>query len=131
VLAHPISDMFTRICNGGRARLPRVSIASSRSKCEVARVLQENGFIESCELGESGGRATLVVGLRYAVAGMPLIEGIERVSKPSRRVYVKAKDLPRVRNGFGVAILSTPRGVMSDAQAREAGVGGEYLARVW
>ena len=131
MLTDPISDMLTRIRNGGRARLERVSIPASRVKRELARVLRESGFIAGYESGENEGKPALVIDLRYADDGTPIIEGIERVSKPSRRVYVKARELPEVRNGLGVAILSTPRGVMSGAQAREAGVGGEYLARVW
>ena len=131
MLTDPISDMLTRIRNGGRARLERVSIPASRVKREIARVLRESGFVVRYKSSESGGKPVIVVELRYADDGAPIIEGIERVSRPSRRVYVKSRNLPRVRNGLGVAILSTPRGVMSDAQAREAGVGGEYLARVW
>ncbi|MCE2390810.1 MAG: 30S ribosomal protein S8 [Proteobacteria bacterium] len=130
-MTDPISVMLTRIRNGGRARLEHVSVPASRTKREVARVLEECGYITSYSLAETAGKPAIVVELRYTDGKTPIIEGIERVSKPSRRVYVNAKELPRVRNGLGVAILSTPRGLMSDEQAREAGVGGEYLARVW
>jgi small subunit ribosomal protein S8 len=107
------------------------SMPASRLKREIARVLKESGFIEDFRIDSNGPKPALVVVLRYDEEGRPLIEGLERVSKPSRRVYVRTGDIPRTRNGLGVAVLSTPRGVLSDAQAREAGVGGELLARVW
>lgn len=130
-MTDPIADMLTRIRNGGRARLTRVSIPGSRVKTEIARVLKERGFIaDFAEEGDSK-KPSLSVEIRYTSYNTPIIEGIERVSRPSRRVYVASRDIPEVRNGLGVAILSTPRGILTDEQAREAGVGGEILARVW
>ena len=131
MLTDPISDMLTRIRNGGRANKRSVEIPESRTKRSIARLLHECGYIESFESGERAGKPTLVVNIRYADHLVPIIEGIERVSRPSRRVYVSAREIPTVRNGLGVAILSTPKGIMTDKQAREANVGGEYLARVW
>jgi small subunit ribosomal protein S8 len=131
VTSDPIADMLTRIRNGGRARLQQVSIPESRIKRELARVLKETGFIRDYRSEQREGKPVLMVELRYRGGTVPMIQAIERVSKPSRRRYVRAKQVPAVRNGLGVAILSTPRGILTDAQAREARVGGEYLARVW
>jgi small subunit ribosomal protein S8 len=131
VVSDPIADMLTRIRNAALASHSEASIPASHLKREVARVLKESGFIEDYRVEEGGGKPVLVVVLRYGAEREPMIEGLERVSKPSRRVYVGANEIPRIRNGLGVAVLSTPRGILSDAQAREAGVGGELLARVW
>lgn len=131
MLTDPISDMLTRIRNAGSARMMRVAIPESRMKREIARVLKERGYISGYETDGDEKRPTLLVELRYDDASAPLIEGIERVSKPGRRVYVRSTAVPRVRNGLGIAIMSTPRGIMTDEQAREAGIGGEVLARVW
>jgi small subunit ribosomal protein S8 len=131
LVSDPIADMLTRIRNAGRAHHSEASIPASRLKREIARVLKESGFIDGYRVDARDGKPVLVVEIRYDAEREPIIEGLERVSKPSRRVYVGAKQIPRIRNGVGMAILSTPRGIMSDAQAREAGVGGELLARVW
>jgi small subunit ribosomal protein S8 len=131
VINDPIADMLTRIRNAAMASQSEARVPASRLKREIARVLKESGFIEDYRLDESGARPFLVVVLRYDADRQPLIEGLERVSKPSRRVYVRTGEIPKIRNGLGVAVLSTPRGVLSDVQAREAGVGGELLARVW
>jgi small subunit ribosomal protein S8 len=131
MLTDPIADTLTRIRNAGRARLTRVSMPESRIRREIARVLKERGYILDYSSDDDPKKPTLTVDLRYSQANEPMIERIERVSKPSRRVYVAARAVPRVRNGLGVAILSTPKGVMSDQEAREAHVGGEVLARVW
>jgi small subunit ribosomal protein S8 len=144
MLTDPISDMLTRIRNAGHARLTRVSMPSSRMKRELARVLKQEGFIRDFAITGDETKPVLTVDVQYArqnqpmIEGLergrqnqPMIEGLERISKPSRRVYVGAKEIPRVRNGLGVAILSTPRGILTDKQARDARVGGEVLARVW
>jgi small subunit ribosomal protein S8 len=131
LVSDPIADMLTRIRNAGRAHHGEASIPASRLKREIARVLKESGFIDGYRVDARDGKPVLVVEIRYDAEREPIIEGLERVSKPSRRVYVGAKHIPRIRNGVGMAILSTPRGIMSDAQAREAGLGGELLARVW
>ena len=131
MLTDPIADLLTRIRNGGRARLVRVSLPGSQLKAEIARVLKEQGFISGFAKEGDAKKPTLSVEIRYNAENAPIIEGIERVSRPSRRVYVGWDEIPQVRNGLGIAILSTPRGVLTDAQAREAHIGGEILARVW
>ncbi|MEE9281877.1 MAG: 30S ribosomal protein S8 [Myxococcota bacterium] len=131
MLTDPIADMLTRIRNGGGARLVRVSVPKSRVKEEIARVLAEQGFISGFSSEGDLKKPSLSVEIRYNAQNAPMIEGIERVSRPSRRVYVGWQDIPKVRNGLGIAILSTPRGILTDEQAREAHVGGEVLARIW
>ena len=127
----PIADMLTRIRNAGLAHHGETLMPASRIKREIARVMKESGFIDDYRVEAAEGKPVLVVGIRYDAEREPIIEGLERVSKPSCRVYVGAAEIPRIRNGMGIAILSTPRGILSDAQARDAGVGGELLARVW
>jgi small subunit ribosomal protein S8 len=131
MLTDPISDMLTRIRNAGRARLSRVSMPSSRMKREIARVLKQEGFIRDFSVTSDEKKPVLTLDVEYGRHSQPMIEGLERVSRPSRRVYVGAKEIPRIRNGLGVAILSTPRGILTDKEAREARVGGEVLAKVW
>jgi len=134
VLTDPIADLLTRIRNGGRARHVSVSMADSRMRREIARVLKESGFIQDYASDRDPKKPTLTIQLRYHVgrrSGIPIIEQIERVSRPGRRVYVGHSEIPQVRSGLGIAILSTSKGVMTDVQAREASVGGEVLARVW
>lgn len=131
MLTDQIADMLTRIRNAGRARLTRVAIPASQVKREIARVLQENGYIRSFSIDEGSKKSTLTVELRYNDLNLPMIEAIRRVSKPSLRVYVGYREVPKVRNGLGIAILSTPKGIMADKQAREAKIGGEVLIEVW
>ena len=131
MLTDPIADMITRIRNGGQARLKRVGMPESRLKREVARVLQEQGYISSYSSDGDPKKPVLTVEVRYNDGSEPMIQGIQRVSRPSRRVYVGWQEIPKVRNGLGIAILSTPRGILTDEQAREAHVGGEILAEVW
>ncbi|NRA03566.1 MAG: 30S ribosomal protein S8 [Myxococcales bacterium] len=123
--------MLTRIRNAGSAQIARVSMPESRLKREIARVLHERGFIQGFSSDHGETKPKLTVELRYDRLANNMIQRIERVSRPGRRVYVRAAEVPTVRNGLGVAILSTPRGVLTDEQAREANVGGEILARVW
>lgn len=131
MLTDPISDMLTRIRNGGAARMRAVQLPESRIKREIARLLYERGYIRGYSSDQDPKKPTLTIELRYHQRSRPLIEGIERVSRPGRRVYVGGAKVPQIRNGLGMAILSTPRGVLTDEQAREARVGGEILARVW
>ena len=131
MMTDPIADMITRIRNAGRARHGEVACPSSQLKLAVARVLSQEGFLGESRVEARAGKPTLVVGLRYREDGSSLIDGIRRVSKPGRRVYVGVAAIPKVRNGLGVAILSTPKGVMTDRAAREASVGGEVLCEVW
>jgi len=131
VLTDPIADMLTRIRNAGHARRVRVSLPESRIRREIARVLKENGYVRDYSTDGAEKKPTLTVELRYHGQDTPMIESIQRVSRPGRRVYVGCEDIPKIRSGLGIAILSTNRGVMTDQQAREARVGGEILARVW
>ena len=131
MVTDPIADMLTRIRNGAQARHAQVRCPSSRLKLGVARVLAQEGFLSEVRLEEEAGRPTLVIELRYDADGAPVIDGIRRVSRPGRRVYVGAREIPKVRNGLGVAVLSTPKGVLADRAAREAKVAGELLCEVW
>jgi small subunit ribosomal protein S8 len=126
----PIADMLTRIRNGIRARHARVDMPSSRLKVEVARILKEEGFISNLKVAEEGKKKTLKVFLRYGTDGESVISTLERVSKPGRRVYVAAREIPRIMGGLGINILTTPRGVMTGKNARKARVGGEVLCNV-
>ena len=131
MLTDPIADMLTRIRNGGRARLVRVSMSESNTKRAIAQVLKERGFISDWSSDGHPQKPTLFVELRYDEHSEPIIEGLERVSRPSRRVYRGYRELGPVRGGIGIAILSTPHGILTDDQARESRVGGEVLAQVW
>jgi small subunit ribosomal protein S8 len=131
MMTDPIADMLTRIRNAGSARHAATSCPASQQKLAIATVLQRAGFLDSVKVEERDGHRSLVLGIRYDEAGRPLIDGIQRVSKPGRRVYVGKEELPRVRNGLGVAVISTSRGVLSDSEAREQNVGGELLCEVW
>lgn len=125
----PISDMLTRIRNGQGARKVTVSMPSSNVKMAIAKVLKDEGFIEDFAMDKNGPKAELAVTLKYYM-GEPVISKLKRVSRPGLRIYKNANDLPRVIGGMGVAIVSTPKGVMSDRAARAAGHGGEVLCTV-
>jgi small subunit ribosomal protein S8 len=126
----PIADLLTRIRNGIQARHPRVDMPSSKLKVEVARILKEEGYISNFKVGDEGKKKVLKVFLKYATDGTNAIASIDRVSKPGRRVYVGADAVPRILGGLGVAILTTPRGVLTGKAARKARVGGEVLCSV-
>jgi small subunit ribosomal protein S8 len=128
-MTDPIADMLTRIRNGQMAEKLGVTMPSSKLKEAIAKVLKDEGYIEDFAVRKSDGKAELDIELKY-YAGRPVIERIERVSKPGLRVYRGMQDLPRVMNGLGVAIVSTPKGVMTDRKARGANVGGEILCIV-
>jgi small subunit ribosomal protein S8 len=130
-MSDPLGDMLTRIRNGQRAHKPSIQSPASKIRANVLEVLQREGYIRSYSREEvRPGVAELKIELKY-VDGEPVIREITRVSKPGRRVYSRIADLPRIYNGLGIAILSTPRGVMSDNEARAANVGGEVLCRVF
>jgi small subunit ribosomal protein S8 len=130
-LSDPLGDMLTRIRNGQRAKLPAVDSPASKLRANVLEVLKREGYIRGYSHAElRPGIAELHIELKYN-EGEPVIRQISRVSRPGRRVYTKIKELPRVYNGLGISILSTPRGVMSDNEARAANVGGEVLCRVF
>jgi small subunit ribosomal protein S8 len=131
-MTDPIADMLTRIRNACGSKHRRVDMPSSKVKVEIARILKENNFIQDYRTLEGeNGRPTLRVVLKYAAGGQPVIRELKRVSAPGLRRYVGAGEIPRVRNGLGMAILSTSQGVMSDRQARQTRTGGELLALVW
>jgi small subunit ribosomal protein S8 len=130
-MTDPIADMLTRIRNACGSKHRRVDMPASRVKTEIARILKQNNFITDYRHVENEqGHKLLRVILRYA-GGQPVIRELKRVSSPGLRKYVAVGEIPRVRNGLGMAILSTSRGVMSDADARKAHTGGELLALVW
>lgn len=130
MMTDPIADMLTRIRNAGTAGHKWVDMPVSKLKTEVARILKENYFVYDYKLLDDGRFGVLRVYLKYHEDG-PIIRHIERVSSPGRRHYVKSQDIPRVRNGLGMAILSTSKGLLSGRAARSAGVGGELMALVW
>jgi small subunit ribosomal protein S8 len=127
----PIADFLTRIRNGLHADQDQVEMPSSNFKAELARILSEQGYIEDYSVEPARVGRTLRVRLKYTEARKPVIQGLERLSKPGRRQYVAADAVPRVFGGMGTAIVSTSRGVMTGHDARRAGVGGELVARVW
>ena len=130
-MSDPVGDMLTRIRNGQAAHKPVVESPASKIRANVLEVLQREGYIRGYTRSANGsGMAELKIELKY-VDGEPVIREITRISKPGRRVYSRIADLPRVYNGLGISIRSTPRGVMSDAEARAANVGGEILCRVF
>lgn len=131
MLTDPVADMLARIRNAGRARHERIELPASKLKRAVAQVLADAGYLAEVRTESREGKATLVIGLRYDEDGDPLIDGLRRVSRPGRRVYVNAEQVPRVRRGLGMAVLSTSRGVLSDRAARTERVGGEVLCEVW
>jgi small subunit ribosomal protein S8 len=131
MMTDPLADMLARIRNAGIAGHRETRCPSSKLKLAVAQVLRDEGYLEAVEVEESEGRPELCIGLRYGPEGRMIIDGLRRVSRPSRRVYVRAAEVPRVRHGMGLAVLSTNKGVVSDRVAREQSVGGELLCEVW
>ena len=130
-ISDPIADMLTRIRNAAKAKFKSVDIPGSRLKTDLAKVLVEEGFIRNYKFIKDNKQGTLRVYLKYGEGQANTIFGIERVSKPSRRVYVKAKEIKPVLNGLGVAILSTSKGIMTDKSARKDNLGGEIICNVW
>ena len=128
-MTDPIADMLTRIRNAQMAEKVAVSMPSSKLKVSIAKVLKAEGYIDEFAVRENGGKAQLDIALKY-YAGRPVIERIERVSRPGLRVYKGVGAIPQVQNGLGVAIVTTPKGVMTDRKARASGVGGEVLCYV-
>ena len=131
MLSDPIADMLTRIRNAGSAKFNSVDIPGSSLKVELAKVLKDEGYIRNYKFVKDNKQGVLRVYLKFGPENQHVIYEIERVSKPSRRVYVKSKELKPVLSGTGVAILSTSKGIMTDKEARTQNVGGEVLCRVW
>lgn len=128
-MSDPIADMLTRIRNAQMAEKASVAMPSSKVKVAIATVLKDEGYIDEFRVRDEAGKATLEMSLKY-YAGRPVIERIERVSKPGLRIYKGVNDIPRVMNGLGIAIVSTPKGVMTDRKARASKMGGEVLCVV-
>ena len=130
-MTDPLGDMLTRIRNGLRAKKDLVSAPASRNRQRVLEVLEREGYLRGFEYVDLGsGKAELKIMLKY-YEGDPVIQSISRISSPGRRVYSSVRDLPRIHNGLGISIVSTPKGVLSDAEAREANVGGEIICTVF
>ncbi|MDD4358008.1 MAG: 30S ribosomal protein S8 [Smithellaceae bacterium] len=131
-MTDPIADMLTRIRNGNKARFKNVNVYMSQMNMNVAKVLKAAGYISNFDVvKDEKGHPMLKITLKYPDARHKVITGIQRVSKPGRRVYVAADSIPKVLNGFGISILSTSRGVITDQEARESNVGGEIICKVW
>jgi small subunit ribosomal protein S8 len=130
-MTDPISDFLTRIRNGIRARKQSVDCPRSTIKTRIAEILRQEGYVDSVAFKEDEHQGVLSVTLRYDGRSGCAISGLRRVSRPGQRAYVPAKSIPTVRNGLGIAILSTSRGVMTDREARKQGVGGEVICEVW
>ena len=128
-MSDPIADMLTRIRNAQLAEKLSVAMPSSRVKASIAQVLKDEGYIDDFKVRDEDGKSTLEVALKY-YAGAPVIEKIERVSRPGLRIYKGRDDIPKIMNGLGIAIVSTSKGVMTDRKARATGVGGEVLCIV-
>jgi small subunit ribosomal protein S8 len=130
-MTDPVADMLTRIRNACQARHRRVDMPVSKLKLEIARLLRDNHYLQDFQVLDDGRHGVLRLYLKYASGDQPVIRELRRVSTPGLRRYVGAREIPRVRNGLGMAIVSTPKGLMTDRDARSAHVGGELLAMVW
>jgi small subunit ribosomal protein S8 len=130
-MTDPVADFLTRVRNAARASKDRCDVPASKLKLELSKILQEEGFIRTFKVIEEGPERTIRLYLRYSSDGEPAIHGIDRISRPGRRVYRRVDDVPKVRGGIGVAVLSTSKGLMTDAKAREARLGGEVMCQVW
>jgi small subunit ribosomal protein S8 len=130
-ISDPIADMLTRIRNAVKAKMNSVDIPASKLKTELARVMKDEGYIKNYKFIQDHKQGTLRVYLKYGPGHEATIYGLERVSKPSRRIYVKSREIKPVFNGMGVAILSTSKGIMTDRKARQENVGGEILCNIW
>ncbi len=130
-MSDPIADMVTRIRNAGKAKLNSVDIPGSKLKTELAKVLMNEGFIKNYKFLRDGKQGILRVYLKYSRENNHVIFGLKKISKPSRRVYVKGKDIKPVLNGMGISVLSTSKGIMTDKIARRENLGGEILCNIW
>ncbi len=131
VVTDPIADMLTRIRNANAMKYKEVSMPVSNVKKEIARILKNEGFIEDYKVVEEGAQGTLTLTLKYTNKKERVITGLKRISKPGLRVYAKSEEVPKVLNGFGIAIISTSKGIMTDKEARKASLGGEVMAYIW
>ena len=130
-ISDPIADMLTRVRNASRARHTEVIVPASRTKREIARILKEEGFIADVREERAGPAQLLRLELKYVDGKVPVVSGLKRISKPGLRVYAQKTEIPRVLGGLGIVIVSTSKGIMTGAQAKQAALGGEILAYVW
>ena len=131
VINDPIADMLTRIRNGLIARHDAVTIPASNMKKAIAKILLDEGYIKSVDCIDDGLQGQIKIGLKYVAGRESVIKGLKRISKPGLRVYAKSDEIPKVLGGLGIAIVSTSKGVMTDKEARNSGIGGEVLAYLW
>ena len=131
VVTDPIADMLTRIRNANAMKYKEVSMPVSKVKTEIANILKNEGFIEDFKLSKEGNTQKLVLTLKYTSKKERVITGLKRISKPGLRVYAKNDEIPTVLNGFGIAIVSTSKGIMTDKEARKQNLGGEVMAYIW
>ena len=131
VINDPIADMLTRIRNGLIARHDSVTMPASNMKKAIAKILLDEGYIKSVDFVDDGLQGQIKIALKYAQGKESVIKGLKRISKPGLRVYARSSEIPKVLGGLGIAIVSTSKGVMTDKEARNAGVGGEVLAYIW
>ncbi len=131
MMTDPIADMLTRTRNAITAKHKQVTMPSSNTKVALARILKDEGFIRGYDVADTKPQTTLRLHLKYDEDRKPIITDLQRVSKPGRRVYTSRHDIPWVRSGLGVTVMSTPKGVMTGREARRAGVGGEVVAYIW
>ena len=127
----PVADMLTRIRNALVVKMETVDMPASKMKIAIAKILLREGFIKGCEVVEDGVQGTLKIKLKYGPNGENVINGLKKISKPRLRVYARKDQIPKVLNGLGIAIISTSKGVITDAEARANSVGGEVLAYIW
>jgi small subunit ribosomal protein S8 len=131
MMTDPVADMLTRIRNASQALHPTVAMPTSKLREEIAKVLASEGYLDGYDVAADGAHKTLTVKLRYGNDRAPVIQGLNRTSKPGRRVYRGASDLPRVMGGLGVAVISTSQGLLPDREARKRRLGGEVICEVW
>ena len=131
MMTDPIADMLTRIRNSVLIKAEKVDIPASRLKVEIAKIMKEEGFIKSYKIIKDKKQGVLRVTLKYTQDNRPIVEGLKRISKPGRRVYVGKDEIPSVVGGMGIAVVTTPKGILTDKTCRREGVGGEVLCYIW
>ena len=130
-MTDPIADLLTRIRNGLKSKHEKIVVPSSKMKIEVARILKEEGYIDDFRVAEDNKQGSVEIVLRYGQDGKPAIAGIERISRPGRRMYCGKDEIPSVLGGYGITIVSTPQGLMTGRQSRSKGLGGEIICNIW
>jgi len=130
-MTDPIADMLTRIRNALRVRHESVDVPASKLKLKIVEILKLEGYINNFQITSEGANKTIRIFLKYDEKGRPVIEGLKRISKPGRRVYAGYRDIPKVLNGYGINIISTSKGIMTDREARRKRVGGEIICSIW